>query len=666
MNRLIFLWTALSVSLSINAREALILENNLLKAEFDVKNGSLIQLVNKATGWKIVDRASLGQSFELLVPLSDTDIRFNVVKGIEQKPPVIEKQTGGIVFNWSGLSAKDMKEVADITFKGIVCLTENGLEYSGEVINNSPYPVEYVAWPFLGEVSIPDKNQPFYHSTRSDAKELFPHFSNEHGYWGVDYPTSTSHLPEHAFASVHNREQGFIVYGKGNFPTNLIINSFELIPGFELRNTNPYSDEMDGQAVRIQFKSNQVIYNQSGEKTILNPVHLALYKGSLYSGITLFKKAKSVSVFNSPEWIQDPLTWQNISINNGNELINYAKEGVKFGVDVLLVRGWYRESNGNLQEVPGMKEAIDECHKTGIRVVLATNWTAANKRLTIYKQELNQYLMLDPFGISYNNSFLCPLSKRVQEKVIEEWSALQSLRLADGVINADNNHSDKSYLCFAHNHDHRYGEPTVNGTMDTDVSMAEIIRGYGKESKVVLGFGFMDMQNLMYDGYQISSSAPQFSKHRCLNPATPILSTVDVRNARRDINFALLNRFNISYELQFQRNHLEDYPHITAYGRNVKSFRNQYGDYIWDAECIGPVENLVEGNDLSHAMYISKKNGKKSVVVVNTSTNQSSFVTLKTNAPHNFVYASPENPAMQPYHGSLEVQPQSVILFLER
>lgn len=665
MKKIIFFWFLLILPVTIGAQNMLKLENDLLRVEFNSKNGALIRLVNKQTGWKIIDRAVLGQSFELLLPLNDIDIRFNVIKGIEQKDPVIEQQENQITFTWRGMRSELMQEDADITFRGIVRLNETGLEYSGEVINNSKYPIEYVSWPVVGEITIPDKNQPLYHSSRSDQRELFPHIFNEHGYWGVEYPTSTYHMPEQAFVLVSNNEQGFIVHQKEKTPYNFVITSFELIPGYELRNTNPHGDTMDGQPVRIQFKSNRVIYNKPGESTVIEPVLISPYKGTRYKGLDIYNKEKETARLNSPTWIKQPLTGQIVSIGHGNDLVNYAKEAINQGVNILQVKGWYRESDGRLSEVPGLAEAIEECHKMGMRVVLETNWTQINSHSEAFKEEFHKYVMRDPWGISYNDSYLCPLADVVQKEVVEEWSKLPVLKNADGIINNDNNHRDKSYFCFAHNHNHRIGEITANGTMQIDALMAQAVRSYGQNDKAILGFGFLDMQNLIYDGYQISASPQYYANHRYMNPSVPIFATVDIRDARRDINLALLNRMNIVYNLQFNNNHLKSYPHVTSYGQKIESFRNRYKDYVWDAEFIAPDGIKVEGNYLSYSVFQNKKNGKKAIVVVNNNTESASVASINAENASQFKYASPENPEMRRYR-EVEIMPQSVVVFFEQ
>jgi hypothetical protein len=660
-NSLFLLGLILLSACSLSSK-TVVLENDRLKAEFDVKNGALVRFVNKETGWNIVNRPILGQSFELLLPLTDIDIRYNVIAGNEQKAPNIEQNANRLTFTWKNLRNDRMKTAVDVTFKGTVSLTETGLEYAGEVTNNSPYPVEYVSWPYLGEVTVPDKQQPFYCTTRTDTRELFPHFSGQHGYWGVDYFTMTPWLPYHTFVLANNKEQGLVVYGEEKYPDNLLINTFELIPGFDLRTTNPYTDEMDGQLVRIQFKSNRVIYNQPGEQTVLTPVYLSVYKGSWHKGTDIYKATKDMSTIGSPDWMGEPLVWQKIGIANGNDLSNYAREAVTAGVDVLQVRGWYRVNNGQLEEVPNMADAIDASRKQGLRIVLETNWTSV-ENAAFFNDLLADYVIKDPYGIPYDRTLLCPLPEIVQQKIADEWMKLKSLTLADGVINTDIKGRTQPYHCFVSGHGHKEGESVANGIMQLDEKMAALIKSHGQ--KVVMGFGFYDGQNTIYDGYQITTGAQHFPKQRYLNPAVPVVATVDVRNARNDMNQAVLNRFNFSYDLRFYNNHIKDYPHIISYGKSLKSFTERFRSYIWDAVATSPDDIEVEGDNLSYSVYVNKENGKKAIIVVNTSNDRSSQVKINP-ATERFYYASPEKSELQAYEGNVDLPPLSILIYIQQ
>ena len=72
------------------------MENKNVEVVFDAESGALLRMTDKHSGWEIMKREVLGQSFELLLPMegsemTDADRRFNVVKGIKQANPAIEK-----------------------------------------------------------------------------------------------------------------------------------------------------------------------------------------------------------------------------------------------------------------------------------------------------------------------------------------------------------------------------------------------------------------------------------------------------------------------------------------------------------------------------------------------------------------------------------------------
>ena len=389
----ILFWTA-SLSAAQKSGEDLVLENSRIKAVFNPETGALVHLEDKNTGWVIMGQEDLAQSFELLLPMegaemTDEDKRYNVVKGVEQSDPVIEASADHITFTWSGLRTEFMKETADITFRGEVSLTDKGLEFTGHVENNSKYHIEYVSWPCLGEVSVPDKGQPLYHSTISDQRELFPHMFNQHGYWGVEYPTSTYTLPDKSFLQVNNSDRGFMVYNR-TFPKNLTITSFELIPGYEIRGVNPYQDEIDGVKVRIQFKVNNCVYAMPGEAADLDPVQFVTYAGPWEEGVKIYaadRQAYDGKKADVADWMCRPMLWRKAGIGSGDDLVRYAEESRKAGVDVLLVGGAFRNSSGHVAEVPGLEDAIGKCHEMGLKVILETAWNQVDRRSPEYMQD---------------------------------------------------------------------------------------------------------------------------------------------------------------------------------------------------------------------------------------------------------------------------------------
>ncbi len=649
----------------------LVLENEYIEAVFYTKNGALVRMTDKNSGWEIMRREILGQSFELLLPLegvqmSDADCRYNVIKGVEQAKPLIEQSNGKITFVWSGVKSELMDKPADIIFKGEVRLLDKGLEFSGSLINNSEYTVEYVSWPCIGEVTVPDKTQPLYQSTRNDIKGLFPRFSNRGAYWGIDYPTSTYIFPEKSFLQVNNSKEGFMIYNR-TLSKHTIITSFELIPGFDKRNTNPYEDEMDGQLVRIQFKANHVLYSKVGDVAVLDSLKLVTYSGAWTEGLKLYRDdcmaytEKMLS--SSAHWLAEPLTWRKVGIKRAADLLRYANESVKFGVKVLLVKGWYKWENARPVEIPNMDEAILECQKLGMRVILETNWLNVDRYAAGYKDRQRKYMMSDPFGMPYNYGYMCPNAPEVRRCLQDMWLSLPALRIADGYMNNDHNHSGKTYMCFDQNHGHRFGEPTINGMMELDRIMAEALTQNG--TKVAMGQGFIDFQNSIYDGYLIGVSDNFYDRHRYLDPKEPILTRVEVKNARRGMNKALLYRMNIVYDLYFHSDSLSDYPNIMEYGNQMGKLRNRYLNYIWNATFDGHNGMKVDGKNIEYSIYVNKA-GKRTAVVCNMSNESVTQVSVSCEGVGELRYATPETLEDHSFEGIIELAPLSAIIIMEQ
>lgn len=651
--------------------EWLVLENEYIEAVFDTKNGALVRMTDKNSGWEIMRREILGQSFELLLPLeggqmSDADCRYNVIKGVEQAKPLIEQSNGRITFIWSGMKSALMDKPADIIFKGEVRLLDKGLEFSGSLINNSEYTVEYVSWPCIGEVTVPDKTQPLYQSTRNDIKGLFPHFSNRGAYWGIDYPTSTYIFPEKSFLQVNNSKEGFMIYNRA-LSKHTIITSFELIPGFDKRNTNPYEDEMDGQLVRIQFKANHVLYNKAGDVSVLDSLKLVTYSGAWTEGLKLYRDDCVVytekMLPSSTHWLAEPLTWRKIGIKCAADLLRYANESAKFGVKVLLVKGWYKWENARPVEIPNMDAAILECQKLGMRVILETNWLNVDRYAAGYKDKQRKYMMSDPFGMPYNYGYMCPNAPEVRRCLQDMWLSLPALRIADGYMNNDHNHSGKTYMCFDQNHGHRFGEPTINGMIALDRIMAEALTQNG--TKVAMGQGFIDFQNSIYDGYLIGVSDNFYVRHRYLDPKEPILTRVEVKNARRGMNKALLYRMNIVYDLYFHSDCLADYPNIMEYGNQMSKLRNRYLNYIWDATFDEHNGMRVNGKNIEYSIFVNKA-GKRTVVVCNMSNESATQVSVSCEGGGELRYATPETLEDRSFEGTIELVPLSAIIIMEQ
>ena len=298
-----------------------------------------------------------------------------------------------------------------------------------------------------------------------------------------------------------------------------------------------------------------------------------------------------------------------------------------------------------------------------MRIVLETNRTSVDRHAPGYRENFRKYMMVDPFNMPYNFNNLCPNAPAIRQWVKSEWLKLPALRAADGYMNNDHNHDSKTFMCFDRSHNHRFGEPTINGMMKVDAEMARALASSG--DKVALGQDFIEHQQDIYDGCMVNVSDNFYAKNRYMNSVSPMLVCVETRNARRGINQALLNRMNIVYDLNFFSNNLADYPHIAEYGVSVKALRDRYAEAIWDATFDEHNGATVNGDNLQYSVFVAK-NGKRAVVVANMSNDRASKVSAALNNNASLVYATPESPEQKAFGGTVELAPLSAVIIMEK
>ncbi|MBV8968426.1 MAG: hypothetical protein JO331_05120, partial [Verrucomicrobia bacterium] len=134
--------------------EPVTLEDQWIKVSFDRGTGALIELVNKTTGWSVIGRPEMGQSFRAF--LSQPHSLYNVVLGNQSPLARVELRDEGRVaeFVWTELNT-GIHHLA-IEFSGIVELVSGQLEFKGEIRNRSDYRLNTISWPFLGHLTLPE------------------------------------------------------------------------------------------------------------------------------------------------------------------------------------------------------------------------------------------------------------------------------------------------------------------------------------------------------------------------------------------------------------------------------------------------------------------------------------------------------------------------------
>ena len=351
--------------------DIIVLENDELRAEFSRRQGAFLRLVSKPTNWKIQQREELGRNFRMLVPVPGR--RNNPVLGTEQQPPRVDHEASSnkVVFTWDRLVTKHAG-VVDIKFVGAVELTEQGLVFSGNVINGSAHVVETVSWPCLGEVRRPTgakRVQALHLSYFAMTKNsVYPTFQSDAGYWGTDYPKQLIQTPRSPFVLVDtDQNQGLYMGYHDTSLEQMVLFTLGLKPGYQqadflFSGRAPETDNISGYPVRVELTAVHLPYLALGETTSLKPIVVQPYSGTWHAGVDCYKKWRETWYKPPPlpTWAQEVHSWQQIHINSPEDelrvpyrdLVQYGKDCAQHGVQAIQLTGWTTGRPGPEQPIP--------------------------------------------------------------------------------------------------------------------------------------------------------------------------------------------------------------------------------------------------------------------------------------------------------------------------
>ena len=311
------------------------------------------------TGWEILNRPSLGLSFQLLVPMPEK--RNNPVLGEKQFLSSLEisKDRNSAVFIWDGVTSEyggkhDIKLILNIS------LTQKQVIYLLKIENNSEYTVENVFCPYLGDVQHPKDEEWFktfiYTYATANEWSLWPTFQNLRGYYGSDYPvqyhgSAYSGSPMSPFFLMRGSKQGLYA-GICDSSPELVAWNTELRPGFGSSIDSRVPDELDicGKEVATRFAAVHVPYIMPGEVRSLTPVALEAFTGDWQKGVDIYKEWRSswMKTPSNPSWASEPHSWQQIHINSPEDelrmsfrdLVKIGEDCAKHGVKAIQLVGW--------------------------------------------------------------------------------------------------------------------------------------------------------------------------------------------------------------------------------------------------------------------------------------------------------------------------------------
>ena len=270
------------------------LEDKALLVAFDSQSGAITRLVDKTGNWTIERRPELGVSFRLFAPLPER--RYNPVLGQKQKAAEVKKLSDHEVrLQWKDLASEN-GGVLPITLTATVSLTNGVLTFNTALQNDSALTIETLDYPYLGDCNPPsrDSSLKIYvaHDNNRQPDELYPHFNNEKGYWGVFYPLKTRETQQNPFCLIQSPKEGLCVGVNASTVPYRLQYTFEQHPGL-ISSVNalvPPEDKISGTPVHLEFRMCHFVFTGPHSSTNLVPIALRCYQGDTQAGAALYKQ----------------------------------------------------------------------------------------------------------------------------------------------------------------------------------------------------------------------------------------------------------------------------------------------------------------------------------------------------------------------------------------
>ena len=704
---------AMIMAVSIRAdAETIRLDNTELSAVFDAETGALMSLVDKATGWNIQDRHELGLSFEMLVPVPGR--RDNVVVGTKQRFRSYDVDASGkrITFTWDNVASEHGGK-HDITMIGTVALSDKGLSFSTEVINNSPYVIETISYPCIGDLKRPESadklsvRYPWYNGMWE--RSVFPKFDNLEGYWGTHYPMFQIRNQNSVYMLIETGTQGLYVASLDHTIQNMVSYTFELIPGYEsgVIRTAPKEDTIGGMPVHVQLSVVHFPFVNPNESIKLAPVVMRPYSGTWHKGVDYYKEWKQTWYVppRSPDWANDIHSWQQLHVNSPeeeafvpyNRLVEYGEACARNGVKAIQLTGWEiggqdrGDPSHDIEPLMGtwqeLYDAIKQVQDMGVKIVLFTKFIWGDRSTDWFREEGIRYAMKDPYGDPYIHvgykyqtttqladintrrfSPMCFMDSEYRKVACDEFRKVLKLE-PDGMLFDEYIHHGPAFYCFDPNHDHHLPAHVYAG----DHLLAEEFRAISDPVNADFLYAGEAVFEPLCTYYSLAYTRLNESHtevYRYVDPYRPLMAAVYGFDDREIINKCLLCRYIMSYEPYNFKGRVDDFPLSLEYGNKVDDFRRRYREYVWDAEyrsTFGASVTAAKGADFDYSVYKNPDSGKRAVIVVNNNREKSVEVTVAIdNAARSLVYASPENSNARTTDGTVEIPARSAIVVMEK
>jgi len=688
--------------------DELVLEDSALLVAFDKGTGAITRMHRKSTDWMIERRPELGVSFRILAPLPNQ--RTNFVLGRRQRAASVEKLAANQVrLKWSNLLSEH-GGVLPITFTATVTLKEGALTFESTLENDSELSVETIDYPYFGDLNPPSRESRmqtehmWYANLVGD--EIYPHFANEKGYWGVDYPTKTVGSNQSLFCLIQSPGQGIYVGVHDPSVRYYLEFTFVQHPGVVQSITAdvPRQDEISGIPVHLDFRTCHFVFAHPHSSVELAPVVMRTYDGDWHAGVDVYREWRSTWYVEPhiADWARDIHSWQQLQVDGAEQdytipytrVAEYGEECAANGVTAIQLVGWNRggQDGGDpsLDTDPGLgtwqqlHDAIAHIQSKGVKMILFGKLYFADLTTDWYKKELYKYQATDPYGVAYESgsySYTTPtqlaginnrrraimdvLCEQYRDIATQQFEKTLALGASGWLFDEVLQHNG---VLYNFSQDHGYTAPgyLFHGDMPLARQFHEAANKVNPDF-LFAGEGPQDWLMQYYPFSYIRFGAGTRHVCRYLDSQMPLMAAVTGFDDREQLNLILAYRYIISYEPYNFKGHVTDFPLTLAYGKKIDALRRKYRAYLWDGEFRDEQGAMVAADEGSTRYTVFRAHtGHRAVVVVNMETSKPVSVKVHLPNPGKLVVVTPERVDAEPMQDTIEIPARCAAVVIEQ
>ncbi len=673
-----------------------------VEAAFDPRDGRLVELLARGSGWRIVSRAEAGLSFGLLVPRPGRRATF--VRGEGQPCTRVEAAADGrsVTLEWDR-PADDRGDAVDLTFRGRVSAADGGLLFEAEIDNRSDRTVEAVAWPCIGAIapSAPGRTLTRRHPARTTFADaaLHPLFTENQGYWGTLHPTEAeASTVSSLFILMEEEGQGLYVACRNPTGDAFVRWFFQQKPG--------YADTWDrrapeGDAGSLELLVQHFPFLPPGRRAALSPIEVAPYAGSWQAGVDRYRRWRATWFRppRRPSWVEDIHSWLQIQIYGSEDAVNFryadlpsiARECREHGIGAIQLTGWAwgGQDRGNpshdtdpaLGTREELAEAIRACEALGVHVILFCKWTWIEQGHPRYGElathaarnqlghpyapfDYRYYTWTQLAGIGTRPLIpTCTASPAWREEAVAELRKALALG-PSGILFDEAQHHGHALFCFDPAHEH----PRPAYLYAYDCALARELKAAASRVDpdfLLAGELCYDVEMTEYHMLYTRFGRGHVPVARTIDPQMPIMMAAPGFDDRNKLNKCLEYRYIISYEPFNFKGRPGDAPLTLAYGRRIDELRRRWRRFLWDGDFLGAqgATVAVDGSAVDQfSVHVDRETGRRAVVVCNTDFQATRAVAVSLPGAGRLSFASPEHADPQPFEGTVAVPPRSVVV----